>query len=138
VADALIATFGNDVRDRSDVPWDKPLVVLIDGRTRSAKEVFAHAIRSRRLGWLVGERTEGAVLGAAFHPLPDGSVLELPAMEVPVPGARLEGVGVAPHVRASCPLPYASGADPIFEAGCAVAIRAVRDGRRAPAVVGPF
>ena len=72
--------------------------------------MFAHEIRRSRRGWLVGERTEGAVLGASFHRLPDGSVLEIAAMEVPVAGARLglEGVGVVPHHAASQPLPFAA------------------------------
>jgi hypothetical protein len=75
------------------------------------------------VGPLVGARTEGAVLGAGFFPLPDGSVLELPIMEVKVDGLRLEGVGVAPDHRVETSLPFSAGRDAILATGCAVAVR---------------
>ena len=103
--------------------WNKPLAVLIDKRSRSAKEVLALLVRKRGLGILVGEKTEGAVLGAGFFLLPDGSYVELPVADVVVLGVRLEGRGVRPHVRASVRLPYAAGFDALFEQGCLVAIR---------------
>lgn len=103
--------------------WNKPLAVLIDKRTRSAKEVLALLVRKRGLGILVGEKTEGAVLGAGFFLLPDGSTMELPVADVVVLGVRLEGRGVRPHVLASVRLPYAAGFDALFEEGCLVAIR---------------
>jgi carboxyl-terminal processing protease len=106
--------------------WNRPAVFLIDGRTRSAKEVMAHVIQRDGLGTLVGERTEGAVLGAGFFPLPDGSYLELPIQDVPVGDVRLEGVGVEPEVRVVAALPYAAGRDPILEQGCEIALRAAR------------
>jgi carboxyl-terminal processing protease len=101
----------------------RPAVFLIDRRTRSAKEVLAYRIRRHDLGPLVGARTEGAVLGAGFFPLPDGTVLELPIMEVTVDGLRLEGVGVAPDHRVKTSLPFTAGRDAIFEMGCAVAVQ---------------
>jgi C-terminal processing protease CtpA/Prc len=77
-------------------PWSKPVVFLVDDRTRSAKELLSWHIRDESLGPLVGEKTEGAVLGAHFVPLPGGHWLELGAQEVPVNGVTLEGVGVEP------------------------------------------
>ena len=103
-------------------------------RTRSGKELLAWTIRTRKLGPLVGQRTEGAVLGAGFFELPDGRVLELAILDVPVDGVRLEGVGVPPHVEVDLVVPYAQGRDSIFEKGCEVAVRLAR---RA-AAVGPF
>ena len=58
------------------VRWTKPVVFLIDDRTRSAKEILSWNIRREKLGDLVGEKTEGAVLGAGFMPLPGGLYLE--------------------------------------------------------------
>ncbi len=112
--------------------WRKPVVFLIDGRSRSAKEILAYRVRSGHFGLLVGEKTEGAVLGATFHPLPDGSYLELPGMSVPVDGVDLEGVGVAPDVEVDFPLPYAQGFDPILEGGLAVAAAQAKRFRRGP------
>lgn len=112
--------------------WTKPVVFLIDGRSRSAKEILAYRIREEGVGTLVGERTEGAVLGATFHPLPDGSYLELPGVAVPVNGVSLEGVGVPPDVEATVELPYAEGVDGILEAGLDVTVERIREYRRGP------
>jgi carboxyl-terminal processing protease len=97
----------------------KPMVALVDGHTRSAKEVIAHRIRERRMGTLIGERTQGAVLGGRFFGLSDGSVLVLACDDVRrlSGGVVLEGVGVAPDVWLEDRLEYAAGEDPIFERG---------------------
>ncbi len=112
-------------RGRRAPAWDKPLVVLTDDRSRSAKELFAYRVRASGLGRLVGQRTEGAVLGAMFHPLPDGSVLELAGLAVPIDGVVLEGEGVEPHHEVDFVVPYAGGVDTIFEKGCDVAVELV-------------
>lgn len=112
--------------------WKKPVVFLIDGRSRSAKEILAYRVRDEGIGTLVGERTEGAVLGATFHPLPDGSYLELPGVAVPVGGVSLEGVGVAPDIEATVDLPFAEGRDGILEAGLDEAVARIQAFRRGP------
>jgi len=89
-----------------------PLFVLVNGGSRSGKEVLARAIQRQRLGTLVGERTAGAVLGGSCWLLPDGSLLELAVSDVLVDGERLEGVGVAPDVEVIDTLPFADGHDP--------------------------
>jgi carboxyl-terminal processing protease len=104
--------------------WKKPVIVLIDGGTRSAKEVFAWSFRRQGLGRLVGERTAGAVIGCGFEKLFDGSVLMLPIMDVQkmTGGEKLEGVGVEPDVTVDPgPLPYREGRDRIAERGEEVA-----------------
>lgn len=121
---------------RSAPLWEKPLVVLTDDRSRSAKELLAYRVRHSGLGQLVGQRTEGAVLGAMFHALPDGSYLELAGVSVPIDGVVLEGRGVAPHHEVDLVLPYAGGTDTIFEKGCEIAAEQVS--RLARGVSGPF
>lgn len=118
--------------------WTRPLVVLIDERSRSGKEVLAYRVRDLGLGVLVGQRTEGAVLGAVFHPLPDGSYLEIAGIDVPVDGVRLEGVGVEPDHEVDVVVPYARGFDPIFAKGCDVAVEQVRLSRAPDAARRPF
>ena len=101
---------------RGGAAWRKPVAFLIDDRTRSAKEILAWHVREERLGLLIGERTEGAVLGAGFFPLPGGHYLEAPMMEVPVgDGSSLEGVGVEPTEAVERAGPFASGRDPLLE-----------------------
>ena len=99
-----------------DPTWRKPLVVLINGGTRSGKEVVARAIQRHRLGTLVGTRTAGAVVAGQPFLLADGSLLVLAVADILADGERLEGVGVAPDVEVADPLPYAAGADPQLDA----------------------
>lgn len=119
--DGLLAPFrrraGRRVRrdDGAAARWDKPVAFLIDDRTRSAKEILAWHVRDEGLGLLIGERTEGAVLGAGFFPLPGGLWLEAPLMEVPVgEGISLEGVGVEPLEPVARAGPFAQGVDPLL------------------------
>ena len=100
--------------------WDKPMVALIDERTRSAKEAFAQYARDDGFGFLVGRKTEGAVLAGLMETLRDGSVLMIPGFAVPVNGISLEGRGVAPDFEVDQPLEYARGRDPILSKGLEV------------------
>jgi carboxyl-terminal processing protease len=133
--DPILAPFRRGQGRRSHVAgapkWSKPVVFLIDDRTRSAKELIAWHVRNEELGPLVGEKTEGAVLGAHFVPLPGGNWMELGAQEVPVDdGLSLEGVGVEPTRPVARALPWARGVDPILEKGLEIAAASKR--RRGP------
>lgn len=123
---------------RSAPLWSRPLVVLTDERSRSGKELLAYQVRRLGLGTVVGQRTEGAVLGATFHALPDGSYLELAGVPVRVDGTFIEGVGVAPDVEVDFALPYCRGRDPILEKGLEVARERVRRARAGERLAGPF
>jgi carboxyl-terminal processing protease len=102
-----------------DGQWRRPLVVLVNGGSRSGKEVVAFAVKSGRLGTLVGERTAGAVLGGRPFLLSDRSLLYLATLDVEVDRVRLEGLGVEPDIRVPDNLPYAGGRDPQLEAAVA-------------------
>ena len=101
--------------------WRKPLVLLIDGGTRSGKEVVARAVQRHHLGTLLGERTAGAVVAGRPFVLTDGSLLYLAASDVSVDGERLEGKGVDPDVPVAAELPYAEGRDPQLQKALQVA-----------------
>lgn len=108
-------------------PWKKPAVFLIDDRTRSAKELLSWAIRHEGLGPLVGEKTEGAVLGAGFVALPGGLYLEIGMIDVPVAdGSTLEGVGVEPTTPVAHAGAFAAGRDPILDRGIEAALAELR------------
>ncbi len=115
---------GGEWRESPTV-WRKPLVLVIDGGSRSGKEILAHNARAAGRARLVGERTLGAVVGGSPFPLPDGSILYLAVMDVLVDGQRLEGVGVAPDIEVPFELPYSAGADPQLEAAIDEAARLV-------------
>ena len=95
--------------------WRKPLVILIDGGTRSGKEVVSRALQRHKRATLVGERTAGAVVAGQPHLLADGSLLFLAVYDVDVDGERLEGVGVKPDVQVPAGLEFAEGRDPQLE-----------------------
>ena len=105
----------SDVFFRPDVSWEseyqnakpllqhtgynKPIVVLINGGTRSAKEFFAYQMKSSRRATLVGSRTAGAFLGASFAKIGDDGLLELAAVGLKVDGLPLEERGVNPDIQ---------------------------------------
>jgi len=100
--------------------WDKPVVLLTDRGTRSAKEIFAFHWKKRRIGPIVGERTQGACIGCRFVELSDGSVLCVPIADVKrlSGGEVIEGRGVEPTDRVrQHALPYRNGRDRILQAG---------------------
>ncbi len=113
--------------------WKKPVVVLQDHGTRSAKEIFAWAWKKKKnLGKIVGERTLGAVIGCNFKKLFDGSVLMYPAQDVrPMTnGEPLEGHGVEPDVSVDPgDLQFRNGRDAILDQGEKVLLEEIREAR---------
>ena len=107
-----------------NVKWRKPVVLLINGGTRSAKEILAYGFKKYGFGPVVGTRTKGDVLAARAFMLSDGSLLELAVDEVRVDGERLEGAGVAPTVEVPFTLEYSNGADPQLDRAVEIAAEA--------------
>jgi carboxyl-terminal processing protease len=105
------------VTDRSgahnfeNVKWRKPVAMLVNGGTRSGKEVLAYGFKKYRLGEVIGTRTEGAVLAATAFLIGRGLLL-LAVEDVQVDGVRLEGVGVAPTIEVQGSPTSAGEADP--------------------------
>ncbi|UCC83704.1 MAG: hypothetical protein JSW46_01870, partial [Gemmatimonadota bacterium] len=112
-----------EVLDDARTARDLPLVTLIDAGTRSAKEVIAHELTKRERTLLVGERTAGAVIPAAFADVGEDTYLMFPPFEYPGYTASLEGKGVEPDVHVPASGPYSAGQDAILEAGLRQAAR---------------
>lgn len=111
-----LTRIGRDGRRTTFSPsWRKPLAILIDGGTRSGKEVVSRALQRSRQAILVGERTAGAVVAGQVNLLSDGSLLFLAVQDILVDGERLEGVGVKPDAQVPAGLEYAEGRDPQLE-----------------------
>lgn len=80
--------------------YKKPLVLLTNEGTRSAKEVVSHQFKQSKRGQLVGKQTAGHVLGTWPAILNgDWAYLEIPLVEYPSNGVRLEKNGVRPDVE---------------------------------------
>lgn len=92
--------------------WGKPAATLINGGTRSGKEVLAYGFKKNGFGEVVGERTAGALLAGTAFLLSDGSLLILAVEDAAVDGERIEGKGVAPSVEVPFDVRYAAGKDP--------------------------
>lgn len=108
----------------------RPVALLIDRETRSAKEILASQLKGRPGFRLVGERTAGAVLPGSYHELSCGAMVMLPADPDRISrftsGGALEGKGVEPDLRVERPGPYSAGADPILEAGIEAVVEELR------------
>ncbi|KFE68278.1 S41 family peptidase [Hyalangium minutum] len=104
--------------------WVKPVVLLVNGGSRSGKELVAFAMKQREMAKLVGERTAGAALAGTPLRLSNGDLFYLAVMDVTIDGTRLEGVGVTPDVEVPEALPYAAGKDPQLEKALEVAAAA--------------
>jgi carboxyl-terminal processing protease len=100
--------------------WRRPLVALVDGGTRSAKEVIADRLLEMTAAVVVGEQTAGAVIPATFEEVGGGAVLMFPSTRLGAYTEKLEGVGVSPDVEVRDRLPFSAGADPILEEGTRV------------------
>ena len=80
--------------------WRVPLVVLIDGDSASASEIFAGAIRDHRRGTIVGQRSYGKGSVQGIFPLgAGGSGIRLTTAKFYSPtGRAYSDVGVSPDV----------------------------------------
>ena len=106
--------------------WQKPVAMLVNGGTRSGKEILAYGMKSQHYGEVVGTRTAGAVLAGRAFILSDNSLLLLAVADVLVDGHRLEGVGVEPTVAVPQDLPYSAGTDPQLERALELLSRAIK------------
>ncbi|HWD38259.1 MAG TPA: S41 family peptidase [Fimbriimonas sp.] len=78
--------------------YQRPLVLLINGGSRSAKEVLSYIFKKSKRATLIGQTTAGNVLGTFPIRINDWSYIEIPIEDVITDGKRLEGRGVTPDV----------------------------------------
>ena len=94
-----------------------PLVVLIDGRSASAAEIVAAALKNNQRAVLIGSRSFGKGTVQTVYPLSDGHGLKLTMAKFYPPGDRsIRWIGVSPHV-ALHPLRIADGEFALLPAG---------------------
>jgi carboxyl-terminal processing protease len=81
-----------------------PLVVLVDGRSASASEIVAGAIKDDSIGTLVGTTTYGKGRVQTIMPLADGSAVAITTAKYLTPkGTDINKVGIKPDVVVDIP-----------------------------------
>lgn len=81
--------------------YGRPLILIVNEGSRSAKEVFSFLMKKSGRATLVGTKTAGDVLGTTPNPVGDWAYLEIPMVDVKVDGVRLEKNPVVADVQVS-------------------------------------
>lgn len=80
--------------------FNKPLVILVNGYSASASEIFAGAIKDHGIGTIIGETTYGKGIVQRLFPLEDGSAVKLTIAKYFTPnGNDIHKIGVEPDVE---------------------------------------
>ena len=77
---------------------DLPVIVLIDGRSASAAEILAGALKDHERAYLIGQRSFGKGSVQQVMRIEDDRAVKVTTARYFTPdGIRIDGVGVAPH-----------------------------------------
>jgi carboxyl-terminal processing protease len=81
-------------------PYAGPLIIMIDGASMSASEMFAAGLQEAGRAVVVGEQSAGATLPSTIKMLPTGAILQYVFANFETArGTRLEGRGVTPDIN---------------------------------------
>lgn len=101
--DEGVITYTEDKNKKREYVYSKaggieiPMVVLVNGSSASAAELFSAAVRDRGVATLVGENTYGKGVVQTTFPLTDGSAVKITTSKYYTPaGVCIDGVGVKP------------------------------------------
>ena len=79
--------------------YQKSIVVLINGNSASASEIFAGAIKDYGVGTLIGTQTFGKGIVQSLFPLSDGSAIKVTVSRYYTPaGNNIHEVGITPDI----------------------------------------
>jgi carboxyl-terminal processing protease len=77
--------------------FKKPLVVLINGNSASASEIFAGAIQDYQIGTIIGTTSFGKGIVQSIIPLFDGTAIKVTVSKYFTPnGKNIHGIGIEP------------------------------------------
>lgn len=94
--------YGNREEIKSDGKeyFDKPIVVLTNGNSASASEIFAGAIQDYDMGKIVGTTTFGKGIVQSIFPLQDETAVKVTVSKYFTPNGRdIHEVGIKPDVE---------------------------------------
>lgn len=78
-------------------PYSGPLVIMVDGSTQSAGEMFSSGLQENGRAIIVGERSAGNTLPSAIKKLPTGALFQYGFANYETSsGKHLEGLGITP------------------------------------------
>ncbi|MBR3645342.1 MAG: S41 family peptidase [Lachnospiraceae bacterium] len=91
---------GNKQEEKSDARClDMPMVVLINGNSASASEIFSGAIQDYKAGTIVGTQSFGKGIVQGVFELGDGTAIKLTTSKYYTPnGINIHGKGITPDV----------------------------------------
>lgn len=77
-----------------------PTVILVNGNSASASELFSGAMKHYKLATIVGTQTYGKGVAQSIYDLDDGSQLRITSYKYLLPdGSNIDGIGVAPDIE---------------------------------------
>ncbi len=80
--------------------FKKPMVILVNGNSASAAEIFSGALKDYGKATLVGEKTYGKGVVQVVVPMADGSAVKLTTAKYYLPnGECIHGEGIEPDVK---------------------------------------
>jgi carboxyl-terminal processing protease len=83
------------------------MVVLADGNTASAGELFTSALRDYEKATIIGTKTYGKGCGQSFHPLSNGGYITVTSFFYNPPyGENYDGIGIYPDIEVELPEEY--------------------------------
>lgn len=79
--------------------YDGEMVVLVNGNSASASEIFAGAVKDYGVGTLIGTQTFGKGIVQSLFPLSDGSAIKITVSRYYTPsGNNIHEVGITPDI----------------------------------------
>lgn len=99
---------GTGEKFTADKDWvEMPIAVLINGGSASASEILAGAVKDRKSGILIGEKTFGKGLVQQLWPFEDGTGLKFTISKYYTPlGKCIQDIGIEPDIKVELPEEY--------------------------------
>ena len=111
LGETTVEVTGREETSKVTAGCNKPVVVLINGGSRSGKETLAYFFKKTGRGVLVGECSAGYVVGGRKKVISSDSFLYYGAYKMLIDGRQLEGVGVEPDIEVPFDIRFTAGKD---------------------------